>query len=74
MNERTPSIVAPAFNEEQTVVGVLECIFRFLPEVHEVIVVDDASMDETLMRCHTFAERLERAARTASGQSDFKVG
>jgi glycosyltransferase involved in cell wall biosynthesis len=54
------SIVVPAFNEEQTVVRVLEKIFLFLPEVHEVIVVDDASNDRTPLLCHSFAERESR--------------
>jgi glycosyltransferase involved in cell wall biosynthesis len=42
------SLVVPAFNEEGTIKTVLDRIFESIPEVHEVIVVDDASRDATL--------------------------
>ena len=41
------SLIVPAYNEAQTIERVLNRIFEFLPEIHEVVVVDDASADRT---------------------------
>jgi glycosyltransferase involved in cell wall biosynthesis len=41
------SILVPAFNEEATVVGVLEAVTEKVPFRTEVIVVDDGSSDAT---------------------------
>jgi glycosyltransferase involved in cell wall biosynthesis len=47
----------PAFNEERTIKTVLDRIFQFLPEVHEVLVIDDASVDRTPELSHAYGER-----------------
>lgn len=41
------SIVIPAYNEENTIRDVLDALLCEVPEVHEVIVVDDGSRDRT---------------------------
>ncbi len=43
----TLSIIIPAYNEEKTIVQVLDAILKYLPTVFEVIVVDDGSQDGT---------------------------
>lgn len=43
----TLSIIIPAYNEESTIVQVLDAILKHLPDVYEVIVVDDGSRDGT---------------------------
>jgi glycosyltransferase involved in cell wall biosynthesis len=55
MDNHLLSLVVPAFNEERTIKTVLDRIFEFIPEVHEVVVVDDASHDATLEVCHTYS-------------------
>jgi glycosyltransferase involved in cell wall biosynthesis len=41
------SIVIPVFNEAKTIEKVLDRINECVAEVHEIVVVDDASVDET---------------------------
>ena len=41
------SVVIPAFNEENTIGKVLDRLLEFNPDVHEILVVDDASTDGT---------------------------
>ncbi|MBD3927142.1 glycosyltransferase [Nocardioides cavernae] len=41
------SVVVPARDEEQTLPALLRSVAEQLPEVHEVVVVDDASRDAT---------------------------
>ena len=41
------SIIIPAYNEEKTILAVLDSIVQHNPGVHEVIVVDDGSKDRT---------------------------
>lgn len=41
------SIVVPAYNEEATIQRVLESLLREIPNVYEIIVVDDGSKDRT---------------------------
>jgi len=47
MEKHSLSLVVPAYNEEKTIVSVLAKIFKFIPSVYEVIVVDDSSADRT---------------------------
>jgi glycosyltransferase involved in cell wall biosynthesis len=54
------SLIVPAFNEERTIEIVLNRIFEFIPEVHEVLVVDDASVDRTPELCHEYGDRDQR--------------
>jgi glycosyltransferase involved in cell wall biosynthesis len=55
MDNHLLSLVVPAFDEERTIKTVLDRIFEFLPEVHEVVVVDDASRDATLDVCYAYS-------------------
>lgn len=48
MDQNRLSLTVPAFNEEKTIAKVLDRIFSFLPDVHEVLVIDDGSADSTL--------------------------
>jgi glycosyltransferase involved in cell wall biosynthesis len=41
------SIVVPVFNEAKTIQPVLDRINECVPEFHEIVVVDDASVDDT---------------------------
>jgi glycosyltransferase involved in cell wall biosynthesis len=41
------SIIVPVFNEERTILQLLETVFQKVPDVFEVIVVDDGSTDRT---------------------------
>jgi glycosyltransferase involved in cell wall biosynthesis len=60
MDDHLLSLIVPAFNEERTIETVLDRIFEFLPDVHEVIVVDDASVDRTPELSHAYANRDKR--------------
>ena len=55
------SIVIPVFNEEKRIAGSLEKLSAFLkkrPEAFEVIVVDDASTDNTRRVAESFANKI----------------
>jgi glycosyltransferase involved in cell wall biosynthesis len=54
------SLIVPAFNEERTIETVLDRIFEFLPDVHEVLVIDDASVDRTPEVCRAYGSRDQR--------------
>lgn len=41
------SIIVPAYNEEKTISNVLTALLREVPNVYEIIVVDDGSKDRT---------------------------
>ncbi|MFM8787092.1 MAG: glycosyltransferase [Bacteroidota bacterium] len=54
------SILVPAYNEEQTIVSILEILFQTqLPDnmIKEVIVVNDCSTDKTPVLLDDFASR-----------------
>ncbi len=60
MDNHLLSLVVPAFNEERTIRAVLDRIFEYLPDVHEVVVVDDASSDLTPEVCHSYSSQENR--------------
>lgn len=60
MDDHKLSIVVPAFNEERTIETVLNRIFQFLPDVYEVLVIDDASIDRTPELSHEYGNRDKR--------------
>jgi glycosyltransferase involved in cell wall biosynthesis len=57
MDDHQLSLIVPAFNEERTIEAVLNRIFQFLPDVHEVLVIDDASVDRTPELSHEYGKR-----------------
>jgi len=57
MDEYALSLIVPAYNEERTIEAVLDRVFEFLPDVHEIIVVDDASVDRTPEVSHAYTLR-----------------
>jgi glycosyltransferase involved in cell wall biosynthesis len=57
MDEHLLSLIVPAYNEDRTIEAVLDRIFEFLPDVHEIIVVDDASVDRTPEVSHAYTLR-----------------
>jgi glycosyltransferase involved in cell wall biosynthesis len=60
MDTHQLSLIVPAYNEERTIATVLSRIFEFLTDVHEVVVVDDASADRTFDVCHEYSTRERR--------------
>ena len=50
------SVIVPAYNEEKTIAQVLLALARELPEIHEVIVVDDGSKDRTAQIAEEFSQ------------------
>jgi glycosyltransferase involved in cell wall biosynthesis len=57
MDDNLLSLVVPAFNEARTIEAVLDRVFEYLPDVHEVLVIDDASIDPTPEVAHAYALR-----------------
>jgi glycosyltransferase involved in cell wall biosynthesis len=60
MDDHKLTLIVPAFNEERTIETVLNRIFKFLPDVHEVLVIDDASVDHTPELSHEYGSRDKR--------------
>ena len=60
MDNHKLSLIVPAFNEERTIESVLNRIFEFIPDVHEVLVIDDASVDRTPEISHEYSKRDKR--------------
>lgn len=74
------SIVVPAYNEERTIVRVLEALTEQLGEIHEIIVVDDCSSDRTARLVEEFSQgrvdikllrHLKNQGKTAALRSGF---
>jgi glycosyltransferase involved in cell wall biosynthesis len=53
----TLSVVVPAYNEEHTIISVLETLLSGNPDVFEVLVVDDGSRDRTAELVTEFAQQ-----------------
>jgi glycosyltransferase involved in cell wall biosynthesis len=60
MDDHRLSVIVPAFNEERTIEAVLDKVFQFVPDVHEVLVIDDASEDRTPEVSHAYTLRDQR--------------
>jgi glycosyltransferase involved in cell wall biosynthesis len=60
MDDHRVSVIVPAFNEARTIETVLDKVLHFLPDVHEIIVIDDASVDSTPEICHAYGIRDQR--------------
>jgi glycosyltransferase involved in cell wall biosynthesis len=54
------SVIIPAYNEEHAIGSVLHALVKVLPNVHEVIVVDDGSTDGTVEIAEGFAHASAR--------------
>ena len=48
------SVIIPAYNEEKTITAVLKALFEQVPDVAEVIVIDDGSTDDTARQVESF--------------------
>lgn len=59
------SIIVPAYNDADRLVECLTALEQALPEDGEIIVVDDASTDDTVSRLGTRQARVIRRARNA---------
>lgn len=73
------SVVIPAYNEESTIGSVLESLMRELPNIYEIIVVDDGSKDQTASIAQKFSEehaliKLIRQPKNQGKTAALKVG
>jgi len=46
-NPMNLSVIVPVYNEMQTIQNVLETILAHMPDIHEIIVIDDGSKDRS---------------------------
>jgi glycosyltransferase involved in cell wall biosynthesis len=60
MNQKTLSVIIPAYNEEKTIKQVLDRVFEHNQDLHEVIVIDDGSKDDTARICEDYARGEKR--------------
>jgi glycosyltransferase involved in cell wall biosynthesis len=68
------SVVIPAYNEAATIRNVLERVLRYLPDVHEIIVVDDASEDRTTEVCAEYGRTESRISVLRLRHNQGKTG
>lgn len=54
------SVIIPAYNEEKTIASVLSALLREVPDLHEAIVVDDGSRDNTAQIVDEFCQEIPR--------------
>ena len=69
----TTSIVIPAYNEGHGIAAVVERVRAALPEA-EVVVVDDASADDTSARAHAAGARVLRHPTNRGNGAAVKTG
>jgi glycosyltransferase involved in cell wall biosynthesis len=67
------TVVIPAFDEEKTIGAVLTRLFECVPSIFEVLIVDDASRDQTAEQCRLFAEREPRVRVLSHRQNQGKT-
>jgi len=60
MNENTKAVtcIIPAYNERRTIAGVIETCLK-IPEINEIIVVNDGSKDDTLAELKPFTKKIK---------------
>lgn len=73
------SIIVPAYNEEKTIQSVLIALLREVPQVDEIIVVDDGSHDRTAQIAEDFCQlhpqvRLIRQPRNMGKTAALRSG
>lgn len=73
------SIIVPAYNEEKTIQSVLIALLREVPQVDEIIVVDDGSRDRTAQISEDFCQlhpqvRLIRQPRNMGKTAALRSG
>lgn len=51
------SVIIPAYNEEKTISQVMDRLLNEVHDLHEIIVIDDGSKDQTGEICNQYAER-----------------
>ncbi|MBP8591117.1 glycosyltransferase [Candidatus Shapirobacteria bacterium] len=66
------SVVIPAFNEEQTITGVVGVCLK-TPEVGEIIVVNDASQDKTGEKLQIFKDKIKVINLPKNGGKGYAV-
>ncbi|HET7601309.1 MAG TPA: glycosyltransferase family 2 protein [Gemmatimonadales bacterium] len=67
------SVIVPAFNEEATIAGVVEAVARRVPRA-EIVVVDDASQDQTAARAAAAGARVIRRPYNLGNGAGVKTG
>jgi glycosyltransferase involved in cell wall biosynthesis len=73
MSQKTLTLVIPAYNEEKTVQRVLDRIFEFIPDIHEVIIIDDGSTDSTSAICRDYMLKEKRVKLVAHAGNQGKT-
>lgn len=73
------SVIVPAYNEENTINNVLTALIMSIPNLHEVIVVDDGSKDRTAELVEAFIHghpriRLIRQPKNGGKTEALKTG
>lgn len=67
------SVIVPAFEEEQSIADLVQALRR-VPQVHEVIVVDDGSSDATAARAEQAGARVVRHPYNKGNGASIKTG
>lgn len=67
------SIVVPAYNEQETIGIVLRSLLASLPNLHEIVVVDDGSTDETAIIAQTLGASEARIRVIQLGKNQGKT-
>ena len=66
------SVVVPVYNSRQTIGGTVECLLRQTQPAHEIIIVDDGSVDGTAEVLRPLADRVRVLSKPNGGPASAR--
>ena len=71
-SEPRVSVVVPVYNGRQTIGGAVECLLRQTHPAHEIIIVDDGSVDGTAEVLRPWADRVRVLSKPNGGPASAR--
>lgn len=73
-NRPSVSVILPAYNEAETIGGIIRGCRQALPDLHELLVIDDGSVDQTAARAEEAGARVIRLATNGGKGQALRIG